>query len=120
MYGLDPSTDVSALLGATLTHVGFGQFEVDMAFSGQPDCAATIEGHYRIAHAGSEPATFAEPISGSAAALTLLGLAVAGATVIGPGTLRVTFDDGSVLELLDSSDSYESYQLSLGDRLIVV
>ena len=42
------------------------------------------------------------------------------ASVPAVGTVRLGFDDDSVIEVLDSEAHYESYQISLGDRLLVV
>jgi hypothetical protein len=52
--------------------------------------------------------------------LPLLGTTIAGASVVPPGTLRLTWSNGHVLEIMDSSERYESYVVTCGDKLIVV
>lgn len=52
--------------------------------------------------------------------LRLLGRAIASAAVTEDGTVRITFDDGSLVDLLDTSSHDESYQLKLGDDVIIV
>src|SRR5262249_20053272 len=39
MYGLSPETDLSPLNGCMLTFVGFGQYQLQLAFSGDADCS---------------------------------------------------------------------------------
>jgi hypothetical protein len=45
---------------------------------------------------------------------------VAVAEVPSDGIVRVSFDDGSVIAVLDSKEQYESYQVNLGGRLLIV
>lgn len=40
--------------------------------------------------------------------------------MLDPGTLTLRWDDASVLEVFDSNEHYECYQIHLGERLIVV
>ena len=121
MYGLSPETDLSPLNGAALTFLGFGQHQVHLAFSGDSDCSISIEGNYIVTPCGGgASSTFSEAVEGAPALLSLLGHPVALASVPAEGTVRLSFDDGTVLEVLDSSTGYESYQVSLRDRLLVV
>ena len=120
MYGLSPDTDLSPLNGCTLTFVGFGQYQVQLAFSGETNCAISIEGDYVVTPSDGESTTFSEAVDGAAAVLPLLGHTVVVAEVPSDGTVRVGVDDGSVIEVLDSQAHYESYQVDLGDRLLVV
>ena len=68
---------------------------------------------------GREPIRFSEAVDGAAVLLPLLGRTVTVAEVPSDGTVRVGFDDGSVIEVLDSEAHYESYQ-DLEDRLLFV
>jgi hypothetical protein len=120
MYGLSPETDLTPLNGCALTFVGFGQYQLQLAFDGDTHCRISIEGDYVVTPSGREPATFSEAAAGAAALLPLLGHTVALASVPADGTVRVGFDDGSVVEVLDTSADYESYQVNLGDRLLVI
>jgi uncharacterized protein DUF6188 len=120
MHGLSPKTDLSSLNGCTLTFVGFGQYQVQLVFSGDTNCAISIEGDYVVTPSGREPTTFSGAVDGAEAVLLLLGHTVMVAEVPTDGTLRVGFDGGSVVEVLDSNAHHESYQVNLGDRLLVV
>ena len=120
MFGLSPETDLSPLNGCTLTFVGFGQYQLQLGFSGEAQCSISIEGDYVVTPAGRESTTFTEAVPGAPALLPLLGRAVALASVPVDGTLRVGFDDGAVVEFLDSEAHYESYQINPGGRVLVV
>jgi uncharacterized protein DUF6188 len=120
MYGLSPETDLSPLNGCSLTFVGFGQYQVQLGFSGDTPCSISIEGDYIVTPTGRDSVTFSDAVDGAAALLPLLGHTVTLASVPADGTVRVGFDDGSVVDVLDSSTHYESYQVNLGDRLLIV
>lgn len=120
MYGLSPDTDLSPLNGCTLTFVGFGLYQLQLAFSGDENCDISVEGDFVVTTPEREPNTFGEAVAGAAALLPLLGHSVTTAEVPSDGTTRVRFDDGSVVEVLDSKSQHESYQVNLGDRLLVV
>src|SRR5687767_581125 len=111
MYGLRPETDLSPLNNCALTFVGFGQHQVQLAFAGDTDCSISIEGDYIVTPSGGGGSTtFSEAVGGAPALLPLLGHTVTLASVPVDGTVRVGLDDGSVVEVLDSSAHYESYQ----------
>jgi hypothetical protein len=120
MYGLSPETDLSLLNGCTLTFVGFGERQLQLAFSGDVDCSISIEGDYTVAPKEHEPTTYSAAVAGAQALLPILGHTVGSATVPNHGTVRVVFDDGSVIEVLDSWSEYESYQVNLGGRLLII
>lgn len=120
MHGLSPDTDLSPLGGCMLTFVGFGQYQVQLAFSGDTDCRISIEGDYVVTPSGGECTTFSGAVDGATALLPLLGHSVEVAEVPSDGTVRLGFDSGAVVEVLDSEAHYESYQINLGDRLLVV
>jgi hypothetical protein len=120
MYGLSTETDLTPLNGTTLTFVGFGQYQVQLRFSGDVDCYISIEGDYRVTPTGHGSTTYTEAIDGAAALLPLLGHTVTVASVPEDGTLRLGFDDDSKVEVFDSWPQYESYLVQLGDRTVVV
>ena len=122
MHGLSPDTDLGPLNGSTLTFVGFGEHQVQLAFYGDDltHRSISIEGDYVVTTSGREPIVVSEARAGAVGLLSLLSRTVARASVPTDGTVRIDFDDGSVVEVLDSSTRYESYQVNLGDRLLVV
>lgn len=120
MYGLSPETDLSPLRGCVLTFIGFGEYQFQLGFSGASNCAITIEGDYVVTSPGLEAARFRKAVDGAAAVLPILGHTVTTAEVPTDGTVRVCFDDGSVVEILDSEEHFESYQINLCGRFLVV
>lgn len=120
MYGLSTTTDLSPLVGSSLTFVGFGKHQLQLVFSGDADCLISVEADYTVARGGSPRATYREARAGADALLPLLDREVASAAVPSDGTVRLVFDDQSVIEVLDSNVDYESYSIHLGnDHLIV-
>jgi hypothetical protein len=120
MHGLSPETDLTPLNGTMLTFVGFGQYQVQLRFSGDVDCYISIEGGYLATPPGRESTTFTEAIDRAAVLLPLLGHTVTVASVPADGTVRLGFDDDTTAEVLDSWPHYESYLVQFGDRLLVV
>lgn len=120
MYGLSPKTDLSPFNGCTLTFVGFGEYQLQLAFSGNVDCSIAVEADYTVARHGEDPTTYSDAVSGADALLPLLGSTVRAATVPAEGTVRLVFDDESIVEVLDSSSDDESYQIRLGRAHIIV
>lgn len=120
MFGLNPATDLSPLTGSTLSFVGFGEHQLQLAFSGQMPCAISVEGDYLVTPPGLVPTLFGNAVDGASVLLRLLGHTVTHASVPADGTTRLAFSDGSIVEVVDSSAHYESYQINLGDQLLVV
>lgn len=117
MYGLSPETDLSFWAGAELVQVAVGRFQVQLHFHGR--IALSIESTYRVG-TDADAKTFADPPDGAMALIALLGETVAAAIPVGDGTLRLAFGGGSVVEVLDSSDEFESYQITHGADVFVV
>ena len=54
MHGLSTETDLSPLHGSALTFLGFSQYQVQLAFSGDAHCSISIEGDYIVTPAKRE------------------------------------------------------------------
>lgn len=119
MYGLPVETDLTPLVGTDVTYVGVGQFMTHVAFSGPPDSSITIEGEFSLEIADRR-VTFSESVDGGGALLALLGQSVTSAVIPTDGTVRIAFSNGTTLEVPDDSEQYESYQLNLSGRELIV
>lgn len=117
MYGLDPKTSLDFLIGATLQQVCFGQHQVILNF--EADNSIAVESALAIT-AGSKEARFNDLLSSSSELLDLLGHSVEGASATREGTLSLAFSNGSELSIFDTSEQYESYQITFGGDQIVV
>ena len=118
MYGLPADTDLSFLEGALLTQVCAGENEVILHFD--RSISITIEGAIRAVEPDGAVLCLEEPRAIASSVLPFLGSSIVETSVLPPGTLRVRWSSESVLEVLDSSDEYESYSIKAGDTLIVV
>jgi hypothetical protein len=116
--GLPIGTDLSFLAHAILIQLCVGENEVILHL--EPSIAITIESSVRLEH--SDGALFSSEDAREMASrlLPLLGKRIVEASVARPGSLRLTWTDGEVLDVLDSSKPYESYSIMHGDSLIVV
>jgi len=125
LNGLPAGTDVSFLVGATLTQVCIGQHEVNLNLSSgnpwtDPGASITVESAIRLVLPTQAEFTSDAPALIGPALLPLLGSAVSSASVIQPGTLRLAWTSGHVLDIIDSVEHYESYTVNHGDNIIVV
>jgi hypothetical protein len=49
-----------------------------------------------------------------------LGSSISEVSIVPPGTLRLTWSSGHILNVLDSWEEFESYTVTNGDTVIVV
>ncbi|HXT59336.1 MAG TPA: DUF6188 family protein [Pirellulales bacterium] len=118
MFGLPQDIDLGFFDARELEQVCIGAHVVILNFD--EDVSLTIEGD--ICHRSSAGAVMTFTSSTSAAA-TLVGLIngkVLTALRIHPGTLSLRFSNGESLEIPDTNECYESYQIWHGQRVIVV
>ncbi len=126
MHGLAADTDLEFLVGSTLGQVCIGEHQVILNLLPRgdpwtdPGTSITVESSVRL-----EMPTQAEFVSDAKlllgpALVPLLGATVTDASVVPPGTLRLAWSSGHILDILDSHEHYESYVVQHGDRVIVV
>jgi hypothetical protein len=120
VYGLAEDTDLSAFVGRELALVSIGSYQVALNFGGPERVRITIEGDYGVSGPGSALVRYRAAPEGAARLVELLGSTVADVKVTEHGTTTVHFADGSAIAIYDSNKHYESYQIYIGDRLIVV
>ena len=116
MYGLPHGFDASVFVGRTLEHVTFTTNTVHFGFDG--NVAITLFSSFQHGWLG----TVSEekvPVQ-SSGVMSMLGQVVRLAEGRPDGTLKLQFEGGEALICRDDSGHYESYQLQLGDREIVV
>jgi hypothetical protein len=120
MFGLEVGTDVSALSGCSLESVDLTEHQVQLRLDELHGITVSIESDFSITPRGGEASRYHRPRDAAQALADRLGVVVTEAAVLEPGTLTLHWEDGSVLEVFDSSEHYESFQIHLGERLIVV
>ncbi len=117
MYGLDPNTSFDLLIGATLQQVCFGRHQVILNFD--RNISISIESAVAIA-VGASATRFDDLFASSSHLLGLIDGSIRDVSGTREGTLTLGFSDGAELSIFDTSDRFESYQIRLGDELIVV
>jgi hypothetical protein len=122
MYGLPDDVDWVPFEGATLIQVCFGNFRCSWRSNQSTTSAyrSASRPGYTVIAAGGEGGRDHGLLVGAAGLLALLGANVVGAAGTSEGTLVVRFADGRSIEIYEDPVPYESYQLFIGGRDIVV
>ena len=120
MYGLKKDIDLSFLTGRELTQVAIGTFQVQFHFD--EDVSIYVEAEFRYFDGQQEWVWRQEPNSTQVAARTvaLLGSSITSFRSNENGTLALTFSNGHLLTILDSSKEYRSYDITRPGVTIIV
>lgn len=132
MYGLPDNIDLSFLSGVDLIEIRVGQFQVRLEF--EDSAAISVRGTLLIALEGTgctpEPISCDEGIAQTANTgavcttlcklISLVGRKVIGINRVPDGTLTLRFENEAQVTILDSNHGYESYEISHGERTIIV
>ena len=117
MYGLDKATDLTFLIGKSLTQICIGLFQLILNMDN--GLSISVEGAFEYIVPGR--AIQSGELPGSACFLVeLLGKKIIGVDIASGGTLVLMFENGSHLRFLDSNPDAESYQITGLDKDIVV
>ena|SRR6266851_6360151 len=118
MYGLPVDFNSEFLVGRVLEQVCFNENQISLRFDA--DVGITIEGAYAYQDTplAEDAPTMHAPAS-SSRLMQLLGHSVSRAEGTPEGTLSLFFENGHALRCFDTP-GYESYQIRLGDRVIIV
>jgi hypothetical protein len=116
--GLPADTDLSAILGRTLEQVAIGSYQVQLRFD--EHVTVSVEGDYAVPGADGLLGRFPSPPERAVALVALLGQVVVDAQVTDPGTTTLRFSSEQSVEIFDSESNFESYEISIGERLIIV
>jgi hypothetical protein len=120
MYGLGKDIDLSFLNARELIQVAIGVYQVQFGFD--EDVIIYVESQFNYFDGQEEWIWKPEPGAAQIAARTvaLLGTTIKDFERNADGTLALSFSSGHRLTLTDSSREYESYQITLPGRTIVV
>ncbi len=103
MYGVPPDLDLSRFQGAKLVRIVLSESQVDFDF--EPESSITVEGHWEVRDVAGERETVE----------VLRGGVVVATRVKPPRSIALEFDGGSILEIFDSSEQYESFSIQPGN-----
>lgn len=116
MYGLPAKVDLSFLRDATLIQICIGENEVVLNLD--PNLSIMIASTIHLKD--GEQRQLEDSREQGTALLPLLGQSVTDVQGARDGTLRLAWDGGTVIEVLDSSKDFESYTIGNGESTIVV
>ncbi|MCE9593014.1 MAG: DUF6188 family protein [Planctomycetes bacterium] len=85
-----------------------------------PDISLTIESTFRVRTESGRDEVFEEHPPAALALVSLLSDSISDVVGLPEGTLRLSFARGGALEVFDSSQHYESYQIRHGKVIHVV
>ena len=115
MYGVPEKDDLVGLVGKELIQICIGVNQVFLQF--EKNVRINVESRIEYPTFGGEVGNFC---CENAFLIGLLGSTVSEVYRADNRTLGITFSNGNSVELKDDSDQYESFQIKIGDDLIVV
>jgi hypothetical protein len=121
VHRIPENFDASVFIGATLATVEFGPLKVDLTFEGDEPLWIAVEGSYE--HAGPESEGWTDEVRipvGVSRLMQLTNHAVVEAARLDAERLRLEFDHGHALTLIDDTDQYESFQIEARGRYWVI
>jgi hypothetical protein len=120
MYGLKKEIDLSFLTGRELIQLAIGVYQIQFSFD--EGVRISVESEFRYFDGQAEWTWRPEPGSYSIAARAgaLLGATIDSFGSHIDGTLTLAFSNQHCLTLLDSSQEYESYEITRPGQTIIV
>jgi hypothetical protein len=118
MYGLPSDFDSSVFVGRRLESVTFAENVIVLAFS--EALTVSISGTVLYKESVDSPEKRERPLTTHSSLIGAVGRAVEATDFKSPRELILQLQKGFVVTLLDDSDAYECYLISLADREIVV
>lgn len=118
MYGLKNTIDLSFLLTASVSQIVVSLSALSIDFD--KAIRLTIFSTFAVGLAGQPMTQFNGSTEDALALFPLIGDVISEAKATASGGLKVIFESGSVLEIFDDSEQYESFSIANGDQLIVV
>jgi hypothetical protein len=113
MFGLPENFDANGFIGKTLEIVTFGQYNTSLTFS--DGYLVDIEG--KISINSGAPVDLPDSLP---QLYPLINHTIQRAQASANGTLTLIFENETALHILDSNDHFESYQLTLGSKELIV
>jgi Family of unknown function (DUF6188) len=118
VYGVPPDLNLQRLIGAILTQVAIGEFQIQFHFT--PEVEIAVEGHWELRDLSGRIIDRAQANADREAYRIhqLLGHQVVRTRVDPPKSFALEFDDGRQLQVFDSSPQFESFTIQPGDVVV--
>ena len=118
MYGVPEKNRLDGIIGKELIQISFGSHQVIFQFE---ECIRiSVESSITYSILDEQVRHYDEFWKQETSLTKFLGAAVIGLEVKGAKKLILTFSNVGTIELIDSSDQYESFQIEIGGEMIVV
>lgn len=118
VLGLPEGEAFDFLGGRVLEQICFGQFQVQLRFDERVSIA--VEGAVGVSGDGVAETTAEDPRNAGSALIALLGRTISHIRLPDAKNLVIEFDNGTTVRIVDSEEGYESFQVHVRDRVIVV
>jgi hypothetical protein len=117
MQGLEPSLDLSPLLGRQLLQLCFGAWNVALVFDGE--VRIVVESAIAVTSEDSSITTVEDFRDGATLLCRAIGLELVDAARMSDGGLEIRFSSGLRWVIENSVRDYESFQLHVGTSVFV-
>lgn len=118
MYGLPDDFDPGVFVGRRLESITFAENVIVLTFS--EGVTVSISGTVFYQEAADTPRRRERPLTTHTSFVGAVGRTVEATDLKSPQELILRLEKGFSITLVDDSDEYESYLISLGDRDIAV
>jgi hypothetical protein len=118
MYGVPTDLNLDFLLGATLTMIGLGEFDLQLHFD--PEGYIHVEGGWALYGPDANPLdrSMSHSERTEYRLHILIGKSVTSWGTDPPRSFDLVFSDGSHLRVYDDSREYESFSIQPGDIVV--
>ena len=118
MYRVPANLDLHRLMGATLTQLAIGEFQIQFRFT--PEVEIAVEGHWELRDQAGHIIDQAQRNADRKAYRVhqLLGHQIVNTRVDPPKSLTLEFDDGQRLQVFDSKPEFESFTIQPGEVVV--
>lgn len=118
MYGLPADFETAFLVGRTLDSIGVQSNVINLSLSGE--CLISAEGGPSEGNLSFDEGELIDPPTSILHLYPLIDQKIVAASGCIHGKLSLVFEKGQTLHIHDTSERYESYSISLNDKMIVL
>jgi Family of unknown function (DUF6188) len=118
MYGSTANHDLGFLVGSTLFQACIGENDIILLFD--DDISITIQTDFLIRDSSGLETIFEETLPAAASVVKFIPDMITKVLYQRDGTLCLWFSKGGSIEIYDTSEQYESYNVKHGTKIYVV
>ena len=118
MYGVSEDLDLSFLEGTSLVQVRLGQYDIQFHFHPRGEIGVQGELEFRGPSGAVLEFGLPEALHSSTNLGVVIGVVLSKVSIRPPRSIVLRFESGHEIELFDSSESYESFQIAPGNIIV--